>query len=390
VKKALFIVVGLVVLAIGAALVVPGMINWNDYRSEIAAKAREATGRRLAIDGDIGFTILPTPALQVSRLRLANLPGAAVPEMATISSLEVEVALIPLISGEIQINRVRVVKPVISIEVLADGRANYDFGSSGTSNKNSDGNTDLSLDSLVIEDAKITYIDAKSGLGETIEGLSAELSAGSLSGPFKAEGRLTARNLTTTFKASTGALNTGRSIPLNLALGLANGAGTMSFKGSISQASAEGILKGKLVVTAPDALTLAQALQPVTGSEAPELPALKQKLSINGDIEASAKSAALNNIVTKIGETTAAGAVSASFDKALNVDLALDVNRVNLDTWLQPAPEKDSANVTANTETDQPAAPFAIPAAARPSKISSPVRMLRCTRSSARARADSF
>ena len=361
-KKALFIVVGLVVLAIGAALVVPGMINWNDYRSEIAAKAREATGRRLAIDGDIGFTILPTPALQVSRLRLANLPGAAVPEMATISSLEVEVALIPLISGEIQINRVRVVKPVISIEVLADGRANYDFGSSGTSNKNSDGNTDLSLDSLVIEDAKITYIDAKSGLGETIEGLSAELSAGSLSGPFKAEGRLTARNLTTTFKASTGALNTGRSIPLNLALGLANGAGTMSFKGSISQASAEGILKGKLVVTAPDALTLAQALQPVTGSEAPELPALKQKLSINGDIEASAKSAALNNIVTKIGETTAAGAVSASFDKALNVDLALDVNRVNLDTWLQPAPEKDSANVTANTETDQPAAPFAIPA----------------------------
>jgi uncharacterized protein involved in outer membrane biogenesis len=359
VKKALFTVVGLVILVLGAALVVPGFINWNDYKSEITAKAQEATGRRLAIDGDIGFTILPTPALQVSRLRLSNMAGATAPEMVTIANLEVEVALIPLLSGEIQIKRVRVSKPVISIEVSADSTANYDFG--GSNSDGSGGGTDLSLDSLVIEDAKLSYIDAKSGTNETIEGLSAKLSAGSLQGPFKATGRLTARNLTTTFTASTGALNTGRSIPLNLALGLANGAGTLSFKGSLSQASADGTLKGKLAVTAPDALTLTQALKPVIGSDIPELPALKQKLSLNGDLEASAKSAAFNNIVTKIGETTAAGAISVDLANALNIDLALDVNRVNLDTWLQAAPNKPSSADASATAATKEVAPFAIP-----------------------------
>jgi uncharacterized protein involved in outer membrane biogenesis len=363
VKKALFIVVGLVILVVGAALVVPGFIDWNDYKSEIAAKAREATGRRLAIDGDIGFTILPTPALHVSRLRLANLPGATSPEMVSVGNLEVEVALIPLLSGEIQIKQVRVTKPIISIEILADGRANYDFGTSGGSSESADGGsgeTALSLDSLVIEDASLTYIDAKSGLKETIEGLSAELSAGSLQGPFSAEGRLTARNLTTTFKAKTGALNTGRAIPVSLNLGLANGAGNLSFRGSLSQASADGALKGKLEVTAPDALTLGQALKPVTGSELPELPALKQQFSLTGDVEASAKLIAFNNILTKIGETTAAGAVSADMENGLNVDLALDVNRVNMDTWLQGGP--GSAKASETETTDQKPAPFAIPA----------------------------
>jgi uncharacterized protein involved in outer membrane biogenesis len=361
VKKALFSVVGLVILVLGAALVVPGFINWNDYKSEITAKAKEATGRRLAIDGDIGFTILPTPALQVSRLRLANMRGATAPEMVTIDSLEVEVALIPLLSGEIQIKRVRVSKPVISIEVNAKGKANYDFGA-GSSRGGGTSGTDLSLDSLVIEDAELTYIDAKSGTNESIEGLSAKLSAGSLQGPFKATGRLTARDLTTTFEASTGALNTGRSIPLNLALGLANGAGTLSFKGNLSKASADGTLKGKLVVTAPDALTLVQALKPVIGSDIPELPALKQKLSLNGDLEASAKAAAFNNIVTKIGETTAAGAISVDLAKVLNIDLALDVNRVNMDTWLQAAPAKPSSDDDASTVATEDAAPFVIPA----------------------------
>ena len=375
-KKALYIFVGVVVLALGAALVVPGFMDWNAYKSEITAKVREATGRRLAIDGDIGFTILPTPALQVNKLRLANLPGSDVPEMVSIQTLEVEISLIPLLGGDVHVRRVRVLRPEISIEVLADGRTNYDFtpttetdtsGDASATDETSDGTaTALSLDSLVIEDARITYRDAKSGMSETIEGLSAELSAGSLAGPFKADGRLTARHLTTTFQVSTGALNSGRAIPLNLALGLANGAGTLSFKGSLSQADVEGTLKGKLEIAAPDALTLAQALTPVTGTEPPELPVLKQKLSLKAEVEAGATALTLNNVTANMGETTAAGAVSMGLEGAPSIDLALDINRVNLDTWLQSAVAKP-ADEQAGTKDTAPKAPgtttaaFAIP-----------------------------
>jgi uncharacterized protein involved in outer membrane biogenesis len=359
VKKALVSISGLIVLIVIAALVGPGFINWNDYKTEITAKVREATGRRLAIDGDIGFTILPTPALQVSRLRLANLPGAAEPEMIAVRDLEVEVALIPLISGEVHVTQVRLIKPVISIEVMEDGRANYEFGDStgNTSSASENSTADLSLDSLIIEDAKITYLDAKAGVLESVEGLSAELSAGSLTGPFKAEGRLTARNLTTTFEASTGALNNGRSVPVSLTLGLANGAGTLSFKGTLAPASAE--VKGKLEIAAPDALTLGQALTPVTGSEIPELPALKQKLSVTSDIKAAAIGINLDNLMAKMGETTAAGALAVDLTNGPVIDLALDVNRVNMDTWLDGLPAKETA--AAEDETTATESPFAIP-----------------------------
>ena len=62
--KKLFLGVGVVFVAlIGAVLIVPSFIDWNDYKPEIAAQAKKATGRSLSIEGDIRIAILPAPAL---------------------------------------------------------------------------------------------------------------------------------------------------------------------------------------------------------------------------------------------------------------------------------------------------------------------------------------
>src|SRR3990167_7447013 len=127
VKKILFAVIGLFVVVLAAALFGPGLINWNNHKAEGAAWIKSLTGRDVSIDGDIEITILPTPALIVKNVGLANIEGAANPEMVRLKSLEVRIALEPLLSGQIQVETIRLIEPIIEIEVLADGRNNLNF-----------------------------------------------------------------------------------------------------------------------------------------------------------------------------------------------------------------------------------------------------------------------
>ena len=58
-RKFLFVLLGLVVVLIGAALVVPFVVPTDTYKQQIAAQVESATGRKLTIDGPLRFTILP-------------------------------------------------------------------------------------------------------------------------------------------------------------------------------------------------------------------------------------------------------------------------------------------------------------------------------------------
>ena len=82
VKIFLYGLLGLVVLTVAAALVGPGLIDWNAHKGLIAAEVRKATGRELAIDGDVHLAVLPAPALSADRVRLANVDGGSEPTMA--------------------------------------------------------------------------------------------------------------------------------------------------------------------------------------------------------------------------------------------------------------------------------------------------------------------
>ena len=83
-KKVLFSLIGFLALLVAAVLIGPGLIDWNQYKGEIAAQAKAITGRDLTIDGDIQITVLPAPALVVKDVALANLEGATSPEMAPV------------------------------------------------------------------------------------------------------------------------------------------------------------------------------------------------------------------------------------------------------------------------------------------------------------------
>ncbi len=369
-KKALITIFSLLVVAVAAALIAPGFLDWNQYKSDITAQVQSATGRRLAIDGDIGLTILPAPALNVSAVRLANAPGARSPEMVTLGVMEVRVALMPLLSGEIQVDSLRIVRPRIALEVLADGTPNWELGGPAdtrqkptpASGAGDDALASLRLDNVTVEDAEITYFDAATGVEERIASLTADLSVPSLMGPYQAKGSLVARDLPLVFDVSAGRFAPAKPLTFNAALDVAKGAGKVSLQGSMSKPSADGTLTGSVAVEAKDAQKFIQAIMAAVGGEVPALPGLSQAIALRGDVTANTGEAGLNNLELKLGDTTAAGAVSAKLGDKPSVDLALDVNRVDLDAWLAAGGGAATPSKKKEEGEAAPAEPFVLPA----------------------------
>ncbi len=207
-RKILIGVVVLIALLVVALLVAPGFIDWNRYKPEIARMAEQATGRRLAIDGDLSLSILPAPTLSAHTLRLANLDGAATPDMLRLKALDIRIGLLALLSGTIEVESVTLVEPEVEFEVLADGRRNWEFtpaggtGAPAASAAEPEGGGPaeagagvgadaLRLDRLSIENGTVSYFDGRTGRADRLEALDAEVSAQSLAGPFSADGKFT-------------------------------------------------------------------------------------------------------------------------------------------------------------------------------------------------------
>jgi uncharacterized protein involved in outer membrane biogenesis len=362
----------LLVALIGTALAAPSFLDWNRYKPEIANAVREATGRNLLIDGDISLAILPSPRLSVASARLRNIEGGREPDMARLKSLQIHVALGPLLSGRVEIGSITLIEPVLVLETLPDGRNNWDFptaspvgGSGATSGGASssveqarDDSNRVRLDKLTIENGRLAYVDGRANSTEQLAQINAELSAGSLAGPFKAQGSAQARGLPLKFEVSTGRFNQGQPAALSFRLASADGALESRFTGSLKTDDGPQIA-GKVTVSAPDLRRLAQSV----GTTPPTWPV--PGINLEGALSVSPKGAALNEMAVQLGETRATGAVTALFAAPAQLDVALAVSRVDLDKWLasMPAPAMPATSTATAPPTSGGAAAggFALP-----------------------------
>ena len=370
-KKLLIALAALVLLLVVAALAAPSFIDWNRYRPEIAHRIEAVTGRRVTIAGNLSFALLPTPTLNVEGAALANLPGASQPQMVTLKSMQVRVALLPLLHGRFQVDRVRLVEPVIALEVLPDGTRNWDFKATTTAGtKSADEpqqapgtSADVSLESVEIAGGTLIYRDPAGGISERVEKIDARLQARTLRGPFIVSGSLTARSVPLKFDVTTGQLDAASPAGVTGTLELKPGNTRIRFSGQVSDALTKPRLSGRLRGEADDVVALAAGLG---GIEVPRVAAPRAG-TLEARLAADRQEIALNDLVIRLADTSASGAISLALDSQPSLDATLEINLLDLDALL-PAASSPPGPATVPVPTAQPvpqpvaqAAPFSLP-----------------------------
>lgn len=327
---------GFVVLLIVLAFIGPSLIPADSVKQDIAREVEAATGRSLTIDGDLNFTLLPAPGVSVSGLRLSNPDGASRPDMVRLRAASVEVALLPLLGGDVQVDRIVLDAPDIVLEQYADGTNNWTFQPAGAENANGAGEPGgggggdgagagpaVRFDNVVIRDGTVVWRTPDSE--ERIEDIDMALGAGSLDGPFRAQGSLRARGTPVTLQAAVGALAEERATPVSVTAELAGG--EVSYSGVMAGWPDAPRLAGQVRVSGGDAGAMVAAL---TGAPAPA-PLAGAELNLDGKLAASASAVSVNDLSLRMAGMTATGAVDIGLEGTPSIDAIINVGHIELD-----------------------------------------------------------
>jgi AsmA protein len=124
--KWLFIIGSIfVVLIIAAVLIIPQFIDVQKYKPTIEQKVAEATGRSFTLGDDMDLSVFPWVGVKLTNLHLGNPEGFKEKDMMSVQNFEVRLKVMPLLSKRIEVKTFALDGPVIYLEKLKNGKANW-------------------------------------------------------------------------------------------------------------------------------------------------------------------------------------------------------------------------------------------------------------------------
>ncbi|HWK45992.1 MAG TPA: AsmA family protein [Stellaceae bacterium] len=337
------------VLCIGGLLVAPMLIDWNFLKP--AEPIGIGAGLRMAVDGDIQLRLLPRPAVVLTRVRVINPvasipPGANQPDLARIQRVSLALDPLALLSGNLRITRLTLNEPVVELTVLADGRHNWpdlssliaDQPGAGLRSADQQGGEvklsiagrriGLSIPRATIRGGRILYRTLTAT--ETADAIEATLGLGSLNGPFTLDGGARIDGRPMAVRATIGAASPGRPVPFQLTIEQPTAAARLVLNGEIAEQADGYGLSGKLTAVVGEVGRLLDGL----GIKAPA--ALGQRLELAADLKATTRLVEFAGLSIDFGATHGTGRMTVDTVAGPAIDLALQVNRIDLDRWLAP------------------------------------------------------
>jgi len=146
---------GVLVLLAGAAAIFAATFNPNDYKPTLIRLVQEKKQRTLSIPGEIRLTFFPKIGADLGKVSLSERNSTAV--FASVDSAKVSLALLPLLSKQLVVDRVKIDGLNATVRRFKDGSSNFDDllskeDSSGSQVK-------LDIDGVSIRNAHLLYDD---------------------------------------------------------------------------------------------------------------------------------------------------------------------------------------------------------------------------------------
>ncbi|WP_167730604.1 AsmA family protein [Terasakiella sp. SH-1] len=352
-KKILIGLGSVIALFAVAVLVVPGFIDWSGYRAQIAQEVKKATQRDLLIGGDISLSLLPSPVLKVSDVHFANAKGAQSPDMFSARQVDVRVALMPLLGGTIHVQSIRMIKPVINLEILADGRGNWVFEPADVGDKIStptrsdepsfqdaekveDYSLPLQIDDFIIEDGTLFFSNPAQAVREEITDINSRFAIGALNGPFEAAATMKIRGIPVGLEGSVGQVVYGRTASFASQITLAHGNVSSRFTGTFVNLSEGPKVKGKITMTGE---SLAGMLSAFDGrTEQPG--GLNRAFSLDGEISATSKSLSFgeDGLTLSLGQDRGMLQLTYKEEGQKTLEAQASFSKIDADAWIEAKP----------------------------------------------------
>ena len=149
--------------------------DFNKFKPMIARAVKDATGRELTIAGDIDFKIGFRPTLHVADASLQNAAWSKRPDSVRVKRMEIQIAVLPLISGIFEFTRLVLIEPDVIVEFNSAGTSNFAFETAGEKKAVDDkkGSAETKSPPLIFSDVHIekglfTYKNAVSDFSFTV------------------------------------------------------------------------------------------------------------------------------------------------------------------------------------------------------------------------------
>ena len=185
IKYLVIALVVLVVIFVAGAVILVATVDPNDHKESIVAAVKEATGRDLKLEGDIGFSFFPKLGVKLGQAEFSNAKGFGKEPFASIEKVGVSVDLLSLLKMKVQADTIELKGLRVNLQKNKNGQTNWDDLSNSTSSAESGASTSSDSSSIGLEvagihitDSQVIYDDRQSGNKVTLNPI--ELKAGSI------------------------------------------------------------------------------------------------------------------------------------------------------------------------------------------------------------------
>ncbi len=350
-------VVCLAAMVIAALLIIPHFIDARHYRAPFEKMVAEATGRSFSVGGDVRLSLFPWAGVSFSELRLGNPPGFPEPDFLAVRAFEVRLKLLPLLFGEVRVERLVISGPRVFLITHKDGRVSWDFDArspkgpkpaapaTGSAPAAPSGLpiTSLEVGELSVSDGTLTLIDHNAASRQELSKLRLELKDLSLDRPvhFSASGDLNGKPVAAHGRLGPAGANLGQGrVPLELDI---EAAGHLKVR-------ATGGLENLLAGPRSD-LTIAVAefsprrLLADFGLSVPDTadPKVIARLSLAAAVKADAASVTVADGRLNLDQSQLTFNLTATEFAKPNVAFTLALDQIDLDRYLPPAAGRQAA-----------------------------------------------
>lgn len=351
-KFAIFLLVLLLLIG-GGVFALTRYFSMDEIQRRVVEQVKDKTGRDLAFSS-MRFGFFPNLGLRLRDVTLSNPAWAKDKSMISLGEMNLGLALKPLFNKQIEVTHFTLNKPVITLEVGADGRKSWEFEGlkqkadpagtkQGAPEAKMDGDLGFKFSQIDIRGGSLSFVDLQKGTNVAVDGIDITINYPDLSSPLQVDGTFHYNKKRLNFfaaldkpldfingKQTPGKLNLSETKPIDLgtASSAGNGDFNLMFDGALSTGGT--LLAGKVnanIVSLPETLAWIQ------GGAPQDLPF--KTISFTSQTEVSAANVLLKGAALKLDDIEAKGDVGLGLSGKPSLKARLNLSKLDLDRFVK-------------------------------------------------------